>query len=200
MRTQAATSAGVPDGPWLDLCAGPGGKSALLRGLSPTFLLAAELQPHRAGLVAQNLRGYPAQGHQVIAADGTRPAWSQGFALTVADVPCSGLGALRRRPESRWRRTPQTVADLTGLQEKLLTTAISSTKIGGVIAYITCSPHPSETVEIVATARDVEILDAPALLPQVPEAAHRIDPRFIQLWPHLHGTDAMFCALLRRRR
>lgn len=195
---QAATSVDVPAGPWLDLCAGPGGKSGLLRGLSPSFLVAAELQPHRAGLVAQNLRAYPAEQHQVIACDGTRPAWGQRFALTVADVPCSGLGALRRRPESRWRRNREVISELTGLQERLLATAISSTIVGGVIAYITCSPHLAETVDIVATARDVEILDAPSHLPQVSQAAHRTDSRFIQLWPHLHGTDAMFCALLRR--
>lgn len=195
----AATSADLPDGPWLDLCAGPGGKSALLRGLSPTFLLASEAQHQRAGLVTQNLANYPPGAHQVITCDGTAPAWGPRFALTVADVPCSGLGALRRRPESRWRRTPGTVAGLVPLQHALLRTAINSTLPGGVIAYIACSPHIDETIGVVEQAEQVEIIDAPALIAQVPGAAHHLDGRFIQLWPHLHGSDAMFCALLRRR-
>lgn len=200
----AATRAEAAAGPWLDLCSGPGGKSALLRGLAPDLLVAAELQEHRAELVAKGLRRYPraaanGQGHQVIVADGTQPAWRPGsFGLVVADVPCMGLGALRRRPESRWRREPGLVAELAGLQRELLASAIEATAPGGLIAYITCSPHRAETVDIIGAASGVEIMDAPALLPEVPDAASRLDARFIQLWPHLHGTDAMFCALLRR--
>lgn len=201
----AATRAQPGTVPTLDLCAGPGGKSALLRGLVPGFLICAELQPHRAGLVAKALRGYPSadaagRGHQVVVADGRVPAWQpDAFGLVVADVPCTGLGSLRRRPESRWRREAGSVADLAKLQAELLATAVSSARPGGVIAYITCSPHPVETVDVVARIGGVDLLDAPALLPEVPDAASRLDRRCIQLWPHSHGTDAMFCALLRRR-
>ncbi|MGB3955365.1 MAG: rRNA cytosine-C5-methylase, partial [Brooklawnia sp.] len=150
------------------------------------------------------LRGYPdletyGRGHQVVVADGRVPAWRAGtFGAVVADVPCTGLGSLRRRPESRWRRDAEQVDELTGLQAGLLASAIESTRPGGVVAYITCSPHPAETVDVVAAASGVELLDAPALLPEVPDAASRLNPRCIQLWPHIHGTDAMFCALLRR--
>jgi len=196
---EAATRANSPDGPWLDLCAGPGGKSALLRGLAPGLLVSSEVQPHRAGLVAKALRAFPRTGHQVLVADATAPAWRpSAFGLVVADVPCTGLGALRRRPESRWRRDPASLAELTALQRRILDTAIASVARGGLVAYITCSPHPDETVGIVRQASGVEIEDAPALLPEVPDAASRLDERCIQLWPHLHGTDAMFCALLRR--
>ncbi len=193
----------APEGPWLDLCAGPGGKAALLAGLaaaSGASLLAAELQPHRAELVRENLRGYdPAP--TVVAADGTRPAWRPAlFARVMADVPCTGLGALRRRPESRWRRTPAHLAELAALQRRLLDAAVDAAARGGVIAYVTCSPHRAETTDVVesllATRDDVAVLDAPAVLPEVPDAA--LGP-FLQLWPHRHGTDAMFCALLRRR-
>ncbi len=196
---QAATAAHPrPKGPWLDLCAGPGGKSALLRGLCPGLLIAAEPQAHRAELVARALRAYPGR-YQVIVADGREPAWAPGsMALTLADVPCTGLGALRRRPESRWRREPSQVGELVKLQHALLGTAIASTMPGGIIAYVTCSSHRAETIEVVRRADGIQVLDAPALLPDVPHAASRLDKRFIQLWPHLHGTDAMFCALLRR--
>lgn len=195
----AASRASVPAGPWLDLCAGPGGKSALLRGLAPSLLVAAEPQPHRAQLVANALVAYPPAGHQVIVADGRAPAWGPAtMALVVADVPCSGLGALRRRPESRWRREPEVIKELAGLQRELLIQAVAATKPGGVIAYITCSPHRAETVDVVADVPGTELLDAPALLAEVPQATSRLNANCIQLWPHLHGTDAMFCALLRR--
>ncbi|MFT4110340.1 RsmB/NOP family class I SAM-dependent RNA methyltransferase [Propionicimonas sp.] len=196
----ALARAQTPAGPWLDLCAGPGGKSALLAGLARragTRLVAAELQEHRARLVAENLRGYP-EPHRpaTIVADGTRPAWPEAaFARVLADVPCTGLGALRRRPESRWRRRPSDLPGLTALQRGLLATAIASLRPGGVVAYVTCSPHPEETSAVVADARGVTVLDAAALLPEVPDAS--AGP-FVQLWPHRHGTDAMFLALLRR--
>ena len=200
----ALARADAPAGPWLDLCAGPGGKAALLSGLAREAgqtLLAAELQPHRAQLVARALRGYGgAHAPVVVAADGTRPAWASGtFARVMADVPCTGLGALRRRPEARWRRTPADLETLVPLQRRLLDSALEAAVPGGVVAYVTCSPHPDETrgvlTAVLATRDDVEVLDAPAVLPGVPGAA--LGPH-LQLWPHRHGTDAMFLALLRR--
>jgi 16S rRNA (cytosine967-C5)-methyltransferase len=191
--------------PWLDMCAGPGGKAALLAGLAlewNTRLLASEVQPHRAQLVAQALRAYTSHNHLVITADARNAPWqADTFALTLVDAPCSGLGALRRRPDARWRRTPESVDELRALQRALLDSAIRATAPGGVIAWITCSPHPLETAAIVYEAvadAPLTILDAPALLPEVPDAAAATDPRFVQLWPHRHGTDAMFLALARK--
>lgn len=188
------------DGPWLDLCAGPGGKTALLTGLARqrgTSLLANEVQPHRAVLVARALRAYPGRPN-VVCADGTRAAWRPGaFAAVLADVPCTGLGALRRRPESRWRRHADDLADLRPLQLGLLNAALDAVRPGGVVGYVTCSPHRAETAEIVAAVADrVDVLAAAAALPEVPDCAVG---DFVQLWPHRHGTDAMFLALLRRR-
>lgn len=205
----------APDGPWLDMCAGPGGKTALLRGLAGTTgtsLIAADPQVHRARLVAQAVRAYPAAGHTVLAADGTQPAWQRdSFARVLVDVPCSGLGALRRRPESRWRRTPETVVGLVTLQRELLHSALDSAlpgtahAAGGVVAYVTCSPHVAETDEIVgavlAERRDVTVVDARQFLPDVPDSARRevLPGRFsVQLWPHRHQTDAMYLCLLQR--
>ncbi|WCC80883.1 rRNA cytosine-C5-methylase [Cutibacterium equinum] len=192
-------------GQWLDLCAGPGGKSALLAGLAAqhdSSLTAIELHQHRAELVQQALAPIPGI-HRVVTADATNPPVpSQSFDLVLADVPCSGLGSLRRRAESRWRRTPSDVKELTVLQRRLLTSAVNLTKPGGVIGYVTCSPHRAETVDIMDFAQrnlPVDLLDAPAMIPEVPNTAARGNARMIQLWPHRHGTDAMFCALLRIR-
>ncbi|MDN5726021.1 MAG: RsmB/NOP family class I SAM-dependent RNA methyltransferase, partial [Propionibacteriales bacterium] len=199
----ALARADAPDGWWLDLCAGPGGKAGLLTGLAAERgerLIAVEVSPHRAELVARTLRAHVTARPTVICADGTRPSWSEGsFARVIADVPCSGLGALRRRPESRWRRTSEDVTNLVELQKALLHSAIDAAKHGGVIAYVTCSPHADETVGVVesvlADRTDVEVLDALALVPEVTDAAVG---SYVQLWPHRHGTDAMFLALLRR--
>jgi 16S rRNA (cytosine967-C5)-methyltransferase len=240
---------------WLDVCAGPGGKARLLAGLAGTAgarLLAADLRPHRAGLLRAALAGSGGSGGTggaggtggvggtgraggtggvggtgraggaggvggtggvggistaaVVAADGTVPAWRPGtFSRVLADVPCSGLGALRRRAEARWRRTPADVAALGPLQRGLLAAALDSAAPGGVVAYVTCSPHLAETRDVVtavlAGRDDVAVLDAPAVLPEVP-GLRCPDPygAFAQFWPHRHGTDAIFLALLQRRR
>jgi 16S rRNA (cytosine967-C5)-methyltransferase len=196
-------SVDAPAGDWLDLCAGPGGKAALLTGLARQRgerLVAADVHPHRAQLVAQALRGFGRA--PVVVADGRAPAWNAVFARVLVDAPCTGLGALRRRPEARWRKSEADLAGLVALQSALLAGAWASVVPGGVVAYVTCSPHPAETVAVVARLAerpDVEILNAPAYLPQVPNARCAADPRFVQLWPHRHHTDAMFAALLRRR-
>ena len=115
------------------------------------------------------------------------------------DAPCTGIGALRRRPESRWRRTAADLAALGPLQRDLLRAALDATKPGGVAAYVTCSPHLSETefvVRDVLRGRDGVTLEDARLL--VPEVADCGDGPFVQLWPHRHGTDAMFLAILRQ--
>ncbi|MGH3211331.1 MAG: RsmB/NOP family class I SAM-dependent RNA methyltransferase [Trebonia sp.] len=217
---------------WLDLCAGPGGKSRLLYGLAQApraTLTAAELHPHRAALVRDALirasrliaapvspvpaeeagdlgtratSGTTGTEFEVVVADGTRPPWPDGtFDRVLVDVPCTGLGALRRRPEARWRKSENDLKELTALQRDLLRSALACVRPGGVVAYVTCSPVPAETsdvvADVVASTPGVDILDAPALLPGVPDT-RSADPRLAQLWPHRHGTDAIFIAILRR--
>jgi 16S rRNA (cytosine967-C5)-methyltransferase len=190
-----------PDTAWLDMCAGPGGKAGLLAAVRPAGvrLTAADRAPHRADLVRAALAGEA--DVEVLTADGTAPPWAAGsFDRVLLDAPCTGLGALRRRPEVRWRRTPDDVPPLVGLQTDLLASALTSVRVGGVVAYVTCSPHTAETVAVVdavAARDDVEVLPVAPLFPEVPDVA-RGD--YGQLWPHRHGTDAMFMALLRRTR
>jgi 16S rRNA (cytosine967-C5)-methyltransferase len=222
-----------PDSRWLDLCAGPGGKAALLGSLAaqrtaasrpdptPTAtntaprghdaagpggdaaaetggpvagvrVVGVEVAEHRARLVAATTAGLPVD---VVRADGTVPPWRPGWADRVlVDAPCTGLGALRRRPEARWRRRPDDLAELTRLQRALLRRGIEAARPGGVIAYVVCSPHLAETrdaVDEVLADGTADLLDAGPYFPA--------DGPTVQLWPHRHGTDAMFCALLRRR-
>ncbi|MBD5787520.1 rRNA small subunit methyltransferase B [Cellulosimicrobium terreum] len=199
---------------WLDLCAGPGGKAALLGALAAqrgARLVANEVQPHRTRLVTQALAAVPADAVEAVrTGDGREVGTDEPAAYdrVLLDAPCTGLGALRRRPESRWRRTPGDVATLTGLQRDLLASALDAVRPGGVVAYVTCSPHLAETQVVVSDVLrrrdDVEILDAPAVVRGVvrPEARDAIelgDRQDVQLWPHVHGTDAMHLTLLRRR-
>ncbi|MFC7221077.1 RsmB/NOP family class I SAM-dependent RNA methyltransferase [Streptomyces polyrhachis] len=186
---------------WLDACAGPGGKAALLAALAAqrgAALVASEKQPHRARLVERTLAGNPGP-YQVIAADGTRPAWREGsFDRVLVDVPCTGLGALRRRPEARWRRRPEDLEGFAPLQRALLREALQSVRVGGVVGYATCSPHLAETravVDDVLKDGNGELVDARPLMPGVGELGEGPD---VQLWPHVHGTDAMYLALIRR--
>ncbi|PSK98631.1 16S rRNA (cytosine967-C5)-methyltransferase [Haloactinopolyspora alba] len=192
----------APDERWLDMCAGPGGKAALLAGLASgrgARLLAVEKHEHRARLVEQTLRGAAGE-YEVLVADATAPPWpEEDFDRVLLDAPCTGLGALRRRPEARWRREPSDVGELRKLQVALLRSAVWSVRPGGVVAYVTCSPHLAETSTVVddvlGERGDVERVDARAYLPGVPELGDGPD---VQLWPHVHGTDAMYLALLRR--
>ncbi|MGW6004961.1 RsmB/NOP family class I SAM-dependent RNA methyltransferase [Oerskovia enterophila] len=202
--------AGNPDERWLDLCAGPGGKAALLASLAGeqgARIVANEVAPHRARLVEQALAAVPADAvERVQVGDGRRVGVEEpgAYDRVLVDAPCTGLGALRRRPESRWRRTPGDIATLTTLQRELLGSALDAVRPGGVVGYVTCSPHLAETQlvvkDVLAGRDDVEVLDAAAAVRQVAgddiPLADRTD---VQLWPHVHGTDAMHLTLLRRR-
>ncbi|MGN6608367.1 MAG: RsmB/NOP family class I SAM-dependent RNA methyltransferase [Jatrophihabitans sp.] len=182
-----------PDTHWLDLCAGPGGKAALLAALAAergATLHANELRPHRAELVRRVTEHW---GVEVSVGDGRELAGrAGGYDRVLLDAPCTGLGALRRRPEARWRRDPADVPQLAELQRELLAAALRLARPGGVVAYVTCSPHLAETRDVVAGH---DLLDARPLLPGVPMLG---DGPTVQLWPHRHGTDAMFLALIRR--
>jgi 16S rRNA (cytosine967-C5)-methyltransferase len=206
------------DSLWLDMCAGPGGKSRLLHGLATTAgarLVAADVHPHRAALVKEalartsrpgtpsaDLGGSDTTAYAVVVADGRRPPWADGaFDRVLVDVPCSGLGALRRRPEARWRKSESDLPALAALQRDLLRSALAACRPGGVVGYVTCSPVPAETRDVVtavvSSTAGVQVLDAPAVLSTVP-GARSASPLLAQLWPHRHGTDAIFIALLRR--
>ncbi|MGH3744023.1 MAG: RsmB/NOP family class I SAM-dependent RNA methyltransferase, partial [Mycobacteriales bacterium] len=177
----------------VDLCAGPGGKAALLGGLggSRRQVVGVEPRPHRARLVRDG------GVRDVVIADGRVPPLPAGCADGVLlDAPCSGLGALRRRPEARWRRSPEDLPALIGLQRELVASAWRLLEPGGVLAYVVCSPVLAEAV--LDRPEDAEVLDVPGLLGLPADARAPDDPRRMQLWPHRHGTDAMSAVLLRK--
>ena len=195
---------------WLDLCAGPGGKAALLASEARegrAILVANEITPARAELVRRALAVFP-DPPQVLVQDGTLfgERMPQQFDRILLDAPCTGLGALRRRPEARWRKQPSDVAELTGLQISLLESGLAALKPGGILAYITCSPHLAETKVVVETVlrriEGVSRVDTAAVLAGVTkrelELGESSGDGHVQLWPHRHGTDAMFICLLEK--
>jgi 16S rRNA (cytosine967-C5)-methyltransferase len=195
---------------WLDLCAGPGGKTAVLAAEALALgarLEANEVSPARAGLVRQALSGVPMEV-PVSEEDGRTRAGDGGYDRILVDAPCTGLGALRRRPEARWRKSPADVPELTQLQGELLTAAIGGLRPGGIVAYVTCSPHLAETAGVVGEVRRefgaaIEELDAREVLRGLCSSDPQLPPPNdgsgrAQLWPHRHNTDAMSITLLRR--
>ena len=179
------------DDRWLDLCAGPGGKASLLEAIGSqrgAQLIANEITPHRAELV-RHVMMHP---ENVLVMDGTdMDLPNASFDRVLVDAPCSGLGALRRRPEARWRKSLRDLPGLLPLQEKLLLSALKLVRPGGLVAYVTCSPHIAETEGVVERIlRDKSFEPIPLPAPYTGST--------LQLWPHRDGTDAMFLALIRR--
>lgn len=199
-RAVTVADIGVDGGRWLDMCAGPGGKAALIGAIADidnARLDAIEVSEHRADLIRGVVRDLPVTVHVADARDVTgHTGLEPGFDRILLDAPCTGLGSLRRRPEARWRRTPADVPELVVLQRQLLTEALRLVRPGGVVVYSTCSPHPAETTELVASVLG-EVDGARQLDARPFVGADDLgDGPHVQLWPHLHGTDAMFLAAL----
>ena len=185
---------------WLDLCAGPGGKSALLSSLakeSGKKFTANEISAPRAKLVEQVIGGA-----RLLVGDGRDIATlGEKYGAILADVPCTGLGALRRRPEVRWRRTVADLRELTQLQRELSDAAISVLEDGGFFGYATCSPHLAETSiavsDILRKHPELELVDLQPYLPA--ELTFAMRDKSLSLWTHRHETDAMFLAVFRKK-
>jgi 16S rRNA (cytosine967-C5)-methyltransferase len=184
---------------WLDLCAGPGGKAALISSLALADgkeFVANEISPARARLVQQVIAG-----GEVWVGDGRSVSVrGRNFGAVLADVPCTGIGALRRRPEIRWRRKPSDLSGLTKLQAELLDSAFSLVEVGGVVGYATCSPHLAETkVQVNSALKRHSNMSLVSVVPFLPASLEdAVRNGCLQLWTHRHGTDAMFLALFQR--
>ena len=184
---------------WLDLCAGPGGKAALLSSIARTrgiTFTANEFSAPRADLVRQVVHG-----DRVLVSDGRQiDSLGEKFDAILIDAPCTGLGALRRRPEVRWRRTLQDLRALTQLQRELIDAALKALNRGGVLGYATCSPHLAETSVQVADLKrkytELNQIDVTQYLPANLQGANRDGA--MSLWTHIHGTDAMYLVLFEK--
>ena len=186
---------------WLDMCAGPGGKAAFTYNLIQEFreadtFLANEPSEHRAELVARVIPRNLISTH-----DGTNPdVFEKKFDRILVDAPCSGLGALRRRPEARWRKSMNDLKELIPLQRALIDSAYDLLNPGGVIGYATCSPHLAETTAQVLDAKyrhkELEVLSISDYSPKGDLGVNKDGT--LQLWTHRQESDSMFLALLHK--
>lgn len=199
----ALLEVGNRSGRWLDMCSGPGGKAAILQaGIAESsgVLDCMEPVPQRAQLVESALND---SSEANVIVDYGQNSKKESYDAVLLDAPCSGLGSVRRKPESRWRKQPSQLSGLTGLQQELLQAGIDSLKPGGYILYSTCSPLIPETNTQIRIALDanpgLELVDAKEVLAKIaPELKVNQDRKTVQLWTHEHATDAMFMAILRK--
>ena len=196
------------DTTFLDMCAGPGGKTAVLAAAAlahGAHVTAIETVPHRVRLVQDSLRALLSRDAGVVKVlEGDSRVVSGEFTRILLDAPCSGLGALRRRPEARWRKQPESLVELTTLQSELLDSGLGALAPGGVLAYVTCSPVVAETTAIIQQALrshpEISAIDTSAVLDGATKIPVLRSARgtAVQLWTHRHGTDAMFIQLLQK--
>jgi 16S rRNA (cytosine967-C5)-methyltransferase len=199
----ALLGVGDKSGRWLDMCSGPGGKSAILQaGIAKHggVLDCLEPIPQRAEMVRKALT---AESETNVIVDFGQNAEKNRYEAVLLDSPCSGLGSVRRKPESRWRKQPSQLPQLTSLQAELLQAGIDALKPGGYLLYSTCSPLVQETNTQVRIALDknpgLELVDAKPVIRRLsPELELNESRKTVQLWTHEHSTDAMFMAIFRK--
>ena len=184
----------------LDMCAAPGAKTthmaALMRGEGE--LVAMELNPSRARALRANAERMRAPWLQVVEGD-ARAAPAGPFDRILLDPPCSDLGTLQSRPDARWRKSPEQVAELVAVQRELIDAALERLAPGGVLVYSTCTisaPENERQIDrLLAERPDVECDD---LTMHHREVAHPTADGYLQLLPHRDGADGFFIARLRR--
>lgn len=138
----------------LDLCAAPGGKATAIAGRG-ACVVAGELHRARAGLIATNRERLGLDDLHVVRADGTTPPFRPGaFDAVLVDAPCSGLGALRRRPDARWRISAAAIEELAVLQERMLIAAAPLVRSGGTLVYSVCTLTAAESAGVTATVAE----------------------------------------------
>jgi 16S rRNA (cytosine967-C5)-methyltransferase len=166
-----------------------------MAGVGPALVVAADLSPDRAAMMAAIATRLGARQMATVVADGLTPPWRPAsFDRVVVDAPCSGLGVLRRRPDARWRVQPADVARLAELQRRLLAAALPLVRPGGLLVYSVCTLTGSETRGIDGWLART----APDLIP-VPPPGPPWQPagRGGLLLPQTAGTDGMYVLSLR---
>jgi len=188
----------------IDAAAAPGGKTTHMAELMENQgrVIAVDVHPHKVELVEQNARRLGATIIEGLCADAREIGQKMpGRADAVlCDAPCSGLGTLARRPDARWRKTPEDVTQLVPIQQAMLESAAVAVKPGGTLVYSTCTIEPRENQELVeAFVREHPDFAFDDIRPYLPlSLAGDARGGWIQLLPHIHGTDGFFIARMKR--
>jgi 16S rRNA (cytosine967-C5)-methyltransferase len=196
----------------LDVCAAPGGKTAVIAGRNPqAAVYACELHPHRAAMMRRLLH---APNVRVVAADARALPLCGFFDRILVDAPCSGTGTLGRNPESKWALIPADLADLHGRQVAILAAALRALAPGGKLLYSTCSLEQEENENVIAEVLAMPEFSAPVALVPIASSLRELEREgelvpgfaetltrgdFLATLPGLHPCDGFFAALLERR-
>lgn len=195
---------------WLDACAAPGGKTAMLANVAPTkdfHITAVDIHPHKEQLIKKNVANF--RNVEIIIGDSRLSPWkNKKFDRILIDAPCTGLGAIRRRSESRWKKTPADMKNLTNNAKEILDAAVKSSKNDAFIEYVVCSPILEETDYFVDWALqnypELHLIPPAEYLPlfgeKISEEVVSVTNYGLRFWPHLHETDAMFVSLFQVKR
>jgi 16S rRNA (cytosine967-C5)-methyltransferase len=182
----------------LDLCAGPGAKTTHLAALmnGQGEVVAVEADPARAEAIEENARRLGAESVRVVVGDAAEPAFGEGYDRVLVDPPCSDLGTLQSRPDARWRKAPEQVEQLRGLQRRILEAAAAAVRAGGRLVYSTCTIGAPENErqmhDFLADNPNFRTCDLHAWQPKLVASV----PGFLQTLPHRDGTDGFFVAAL----
>jgi 16S rRNA (cytosine967-C5)-methyltransferase len=186
----------------LDVGAAPGGKTTQMVAAmgNDGLVVAVDLHPARVATLVETCRRLAAHAVRPLAADASIDlplAPEARFDRVLVDAPCSGTGTLRRNPEIRWRLAASDLPRCAALQGALLDRAAERVVAGGRLVYSTCSLEPEENEEVVAAflARHPEY----GLVPEAVPEALRTEDGFLRTWPHRHGADGFFAAVMERR-
>ena len=183
----------------LDVCAAPGGKSfaAAMAMEDRGEVVACDIHPHKLALIEKGARRLGLHCIRTVQADGreAREEWADGFDLVLCDVPCSGLGIIRKKPDIRYK-DPRQLAGLPEVQRAILENAARYVRPGGVLLYATCTVLPEENGTVTADflCRRSEFRKEPFHLPGLPEQ----NDGELALWPQRHGTDGFYVCKMRK--
>lgn len=203
-------AAGVKEGDvCLDVCAAPGGKSLHLADLLCAFdkekgkVIARDISLNKVGLIQENINRAGFHNIYTEVRDALLPIQEdeEKADIVLADLPCSGLGILSKKPDIRLQMTEEKEQNLVDLQRRILINIVNSIKPGGILIYSTCTIHPSETIEQVNYITKSLGLTAESLNDYLPKELHNETTcqGYLQLLPSIHETDGFFLARMRKR-
>jgi 16S rRNA (cytosine967-C5)-methyltransferase len=190
----------------LDLCAGPGIKSTQIaaRMENRGEILAVEVDPRRASILGELAERTGSRTIHVVETDAASELVDDlggGYDRVLVDPPCSDLGTLASRPDARWRKSEQQLAELVDLQDRILRKGVAALRPGGTLVYSVCTISVAEgeaqITELLAGEAGAD-LEADDLGRAYPDLASAGDPRFLQTLPGREGTDGFFLSRLRK--
>ena len=185
----------------LDVCAAPGGKSfaAAITMKDEGEIISCDIHPHKQTLIENGAKRLGLNSIRAVTQNGKERVaeWENAFDVVITDVPCSGLGIIRKKPDIRYK-DPKPLSGLPVIQKAILDNACTYVKPGGVLLYSTCTLLERENEDIVrkfVEEHDQFVLEKVEL----PGPVGVVEEGYVTFWPHLHGTDGFFIAKLRRK-